>query len=132
MRSLMLALVVLCLFTVPAHSSWLLFRAQSDIGKTAQQLGLHRVTLWCSAYLDYLTGRKIGDRARAWAEKRPRVAPCTPGSVAVMTRGRHGGHVGIVKSCDHKGNPTVISGNHNRRVGEALYPRARVTAWVAP
>ena len=30
------------------------------------------------------------------------------------------------------GNPIIISGNHNKRVGEAVYARSRVIAYVMP
>jgi hypothetical protein len=31
-----------------------------------------------------------------------------------------------------KGDPIVISGNHGGRVGEGVYPRSRVLAYVTP
>jgi len=48
-----------------------------------------------------------------------------------MTRGKDGGHVGVVTGFDANGNPIVISGNHNNRVDEAVYPRSRVIAYVS-
>jgi hypothetical protein len=50
----------------------------------------------------------------------------------VLTRGRRGGHVGVVTGIDSHGNPIIISGNYGHRVGEATYPRARVIAYVMP
>jgi hypothetical protein len=49
-----------------------------------------------------------------------------------MSRGRRGGHVGVVSGVTSNGDPIIISGNHNKRVGEATYPRARVIAFVMP
>ena len=47
------------------------------------------------------------------------------GAIAVMSRGRRGGHVGVESGIDAQGNPIIISGNHGRRVGESTYPRGR-------
>ena len=44
-----------------------------------------------------------------------------------MSRGRRGGHVGVVSGIDASGNPIIISGNHGRRVAEAVYSRAAST-----
>ncbi len=49
-----------------------------------------------------------------------------------MHRGKNGGHVGVVSGFDSNGNPIIISGNHNKRVGVAVYPRERVYAYVVP
>jgi hypothetical protein len=45
---------------------------------------------------------------------------------------RGGGHVGVVSGIDANGDPIVISGNHNRKVAEAVYPRHRVYAYRLP
>ena len=46
---------------------------------------------------------------------------------------RHGGgHVGVVSGIDDKGNPIIISGNHNNTVAESAYPRSRIIAYVMP
>lgn len=90
--------------------------------------------LWCGCGLALkLFGRHIRElwAARAWLRFR-RVAGPVPGSVAVLSRGRRGGHVGIVRGVDANGNPIIYSGNHNRRWGEAIYPRSRVIAYVQP
>jgi hypothetical protein len=49
-----------------------------------------------------------------------------------MTRGKGGGHVGVVSGVDASGNPIIISGNHNDRVAESTYPRGRIIAYVMP
>jgi hypothetical protein len=46
--------------------------------------------------------------------------------------GGPGGHVGVVSGIDASGNPIIISGNHNKRVAEAVYPRSRIYAYVVP
>jgi hypothetical protein len=40
-------------------------------------------------------------------------------------------HVGVVSGFDDSGNPIIVSGNHGRRVGEGVYPRSRVLAFVS-
>lgn len=125
---LVIALTAILLTADAANADpWLVMKARADIGKTAAQLGLRRTTLWCAAALAHWTGRDMGDKAMNWAA-RPRVSPAI-GVVAVMRRGK-GGHVGIVSGFDPKGNPIIISGNHNRVVGEGVYPRGRIYAWV--
>jgi hypothetical protein len=41
-------------------------------------------------------------------------------------------HVGVVSGVDANGNPIIVSGNHNRTVGESVYPRSRIAAYVLP
>lgn len=53
------------------------------------------------------------------------------GSLVVLTR-KGGGHVGVVSGVTPDGNPIVISGNHNNRVAESVYPSSRVIAYVIP
>lgn len=106
--------------------------ARSQIGNGAIY---GRANLWCSRFMNWVAERagKQGtgsDLAKSWASK-PRVGPQV-GAVAVMHRGRRGGHVGVVSGFDSRGNPIIISGNHNRRVAETVYPRGRVYAYVMP
>lgn len=54
------------------------------------------------------------------------------GAIAVISRGRSAGHVGIVTGIDSSGNPVVLSGNHNNTVAEASYSAGRVIAYVWP
>jgi uncharacterized protein (TIGR02594 family) len=70
--------------------------------------------------------------ARAFAKiGTPAPKGCT-GCVAVFSRGR-GGHVGIVEGWDPGGNPIILSGNFNGRVGTAPHPASRLLAlrWVS-
>ncbi|MBZ0138480.1 MAG: CHAP domain-containing protein [Pseudorhodoplanes sp.] len=109
----------------------LIARASADLGKTAYEVGV-RPTLWCAAWLNKLLGGGTGsDLARSYVTYGRPAAPGCIGCIAVMTRGRNGGHVGIVTGYDARGNPILISGNHNRRVGAGAYPRTRVIAWRA-
>lgn len=90
--------------------------------------------LWCGRFLamiapDAAAQVKNPNRARSWASL-PRTSPSI-GAIVVMTRGKGGGHVGVVTGFDANGNPIVISGNHNNRVDEGVYPRSRVIAYVS-
>ena len=91
-------------------------------------------SLWCGRFMamiapDAAAQVKNPNRARSWASL-PRTSPSI-GAIAVMTRGKTGGHVGVVTGFDANGNPIVISGNHNNRVDEGVYPRSRVIAYVS-
>lgn len=107
----------------------LVSKARRYLGQTANQIGLHRATLWCAAFLNKITNGGTGsDLALSFAGYgRPASYGCV-GCIAVLKRKR-GGHVGVVASYDKRGNPIIISGNHNRRVGEGVYPVSRVIAW---
>lgn len=72
------------------------------------------------------------DMARSFASVGQRIAGPQVGALAVMSRGRGGGHVGVVSAIDPAGNPIIISGNHGHRVAESVYPRGRVYAYVLP
>lgn len=90
--------------------------------------------LWCGRFMAMIAPAAAArvrnpNMARDWATL-PRVAPQI-GAIAVISRGR-GGHVGVVTAIDANGNPTVISGNHNRKVGEGVYPASRIIAYVSP
>lgn len=103
-------------------------KARAYIGQTASQIGVRR-TLWCSAFLRAITHASgVDDRAKSWLA-RPHTGPHI-GAIAVLSRGR-GGHVGVVSGFDANGNPIIISGNHGHRVGEGVYPKGRVLAYVS-
>jgi hypothetical protein len=72
------------------------------------------------------------DAAKSFAGYGQRISEPRVGAIAVLSRGNRGGHVGVVSGIDAQGNPIIIFGNHNKRVGEATYPRARVIAFVMP
>lgn len=96
-----------------------------------------RSALWCAHFMNMVLERS-GHRgsgsgfARSFASYGTRISGPQVGAIAVMSRGRRGGHVGVVSGIDGNGNPIIISGNHGRRVGESVYPRGRVYAYVMP
>lgn len=85
---------------------------------------------WCGCWLAMQKfGRNVRHLwlARNWAkEGRPAAQGCI-NCVAVLSRGKRGGHVGEVVGWDGP-NPVIRSGNHNRRVGTATYPARRLIA----
>lgn len=96
-----------------------------------------RATLWCARFMNMVlerTGfRGTGsDMARSFASYGRRISGPRVGAIAVMSRGKGGGHVGVVSGVDPQGNPIIVSGNHGRRVAEAVYPANRIYAYVMP
>lgn len=96
-----------------------------------------RTRLWCATFMNFVLA-KVGyagtnsDAAKSFAYYGRRISEPQVGAIAVLTRGKNGGHVGVVSGIDSHGNPIIISGNHNKRVGEAVYARSRVIAYVMP
>lgn len=96
-----------------------------------------RSSLWCATFMNLVlerSGRKGtgSNMASSFANYGTRVSGPQVGAIAVMSRGRRGGHVGIVSGIDSNGNPIIISGNHGRRVAESTYSRGRIYAYVLP
>jgi uncharacterized protein (TIGR02594 family) len=96
-----------------------------------------RKKLWCATFMNMVLARTGyagtgSDAARSFASYGKRISEPRVGAIAVLTRGKNGGHVGIVTGVDANGNPIIISGNHGKRVGEATYSRNRVIAYVMP
>lgn len=90
--------------------------------------------VWCGKFMEMIAPSaasriKNPALARNWIAAGPQV-PCTTGTVAVLSRGRRGGHVGVVSGTDANGNLWIVSGNHNRVVGEGVYSRGRVIGCV--
>ena len=114
-------------------SSGLVAQARRYIGTNPTGMG----ALWCARFMNMVLERS-GHRgtgsnmAKSFASYGRRISGPQVGAIAVMSRGKRGGHVGIVSGIDASGNPIIISGNHNRRVGEAKYSRNRVYAYVMP
>lgn len=107
-----------------ANTSSLVERARPHMGQTASQLGLRR-SLWCAAFMNMITNGGTGsDQAISYAHYGAPVSGPVVGAIAVM---RH--HVGVVSGVDPHGNPIIISGNHNHKVGEGVYPRSRVISY---
>jgi uncharacterized protein (TIGR02594 family) len=97
-----------------------------------------RKRLWCATFMNFVLA-KLGyegtnsDAAKSFAEYGRRISEPRVGAIAVLTRGKRGGHVGVVSGIDPHGNPIIISGNHTPRgVGEGVYARSRVIAYVVP
>ena len=96
-----------------------------------------RSRLWCATFMNMVLAKSgysgtNSDAARSFASYGRRISEPKVGAIAVLTRGKRGGHVGVVSGIDSHGNPIIISGNHNKRVGEAVYARSRVIAYVMP
>jgi uncharacterized protein (TIGR02594 family) len=114
--------------------------SSSVVAEARRYLGTNptrRRSLWCGAFMNLVlerTGHKRGpsDLAKSFASYGQRVSGPRVGALAVMSRGRNGGHVGVVSGVDAKGNVIVVSGNHNNTVAESVYPRRRIFAYVMP
>lgn len=104
----------------------LVTNASKYVGASASQLGLP-ARLWCADFMNMLVGG-TDRRAISYAQRgRPAYHGCV--NCVAVTKRRGGHHVGIVKGYDSNGNPIIISGNHNRRVGVGVYTRNRVVAY---
>ena len=96
-----------------------------------------RGSLWCARFMNMVlehSGYKGtgSDMANSFASYGQRISGPQVGAIAVMGRGRGGGHVGIITGVDGKGNPIMISGNNGNRVREAPISRGRIYAYVMP
>ena len=96
-----------------------------------------RGSLWCARFMNMVlekTGHRGtgSDMANSFAHYGTRVSGPQVGAIAVMSRGRRGGHVGIITGIDARGNPIMISGNNGNRVREAPISRGRIYAYVMP
>jgi uncharacterized protein (TIGR02594 family) len=118
---------------VPASSSDVVNEARRWIG--TNPTGWSHV--WCARFMNFVLKRTGhpgtgSDMASSFADYGRRVWWPQVGAIAVMKRGRNGGHVGVVSGINRDGNLIIISGNHNKRVGVGVYPRERVYAYVVP
>jgi hypothetical protein len=109
----------------PAFTTDLIAKARVYSGLSASQIGLHRRSLWCAAFLRFLgVSGPVDDRAISFSHLR-HVSPQV-GAIAVYPH-----HVGIVTGFSG-GYPIIISGNsYGRRVYEGRYPRTPI-AYVTP
>ncbi|WP_029585751.1 TIGR02594 family protein [Bradyrhizobium sp. URHD0069] len=121
--------------TAPASfgSSNVVAEARRYIGRNPTGRG----SLWCARFMNMVLQqsgyRGTGsDMARSFASYGQRVSGPQIGAIAVMGRGRGGGHVGIITGIDAKGNPIMISGNNGNRVRETPVSRGRIYAYVMP
>ena len=118
-----------------------LFASSDPVSEARRWIGSNptdRNTLWCARFMNFVLERSGftgtgSDAASSFASYGRRVSGPQVGAIAVMTRGKNGGHVGIVSGIDEHGNPIVISGNnYGRKVGESVYSRSRIYAYVMP
>jgi len=95
-----------------------------------------RTSLWCGAFMSLALQeagfRPGGNLASSYASYGPHISGPQVGALAVMSRGKRGGHVGVVSGITPEGNVVIVSGNHNNTVAEAVYPRNRIYAYVLP
>ena len=93
--------------------------------------------VWCARFMNFVL-KRLGydgtgsDAAASFAHYGRRIWWPQEGAIAVMTRGKNGGHVGVVAGVADDGKIIVISGNHNKKVGVGHYPRERIYAYVLP
>ena len=118
----------------PSRGMAMLEEAKRWIG-SSNPTGFHGP--WCGAF-QAMVARNVGVepprgylQARQWVNAGRRISTPEVGSIAILKR-RKGGHVGVVAGVDENGNPIIVSGNHNRRVGIGVYPSSRVVAYVEP
>jgi uncharacterized protein (TIGR02594 family) len=116
------------------------FSSSNVVAEARRYLGGNptgRGSLWCARFMNMVLQhsgyRGTGsDMAKSFAGYGQRVSGPQVGAIAVMGRGRGGGHVGVVSGIDAKGNPIVVSGNNGNRVREAPISRGRIYAYVMP
>ncbi len=114
------------------------FTSNSLVSEARKYLGTNptsRNTLWCGAFMDLVlkrTGHRAAAiwprpmRATARASRARRSAPLPSCVVAAAAMSASS------PVSTRNGNPIIVSGNHNRTVAEAVYPRSRITAYVMP
>ena len=126
--------------STPAFTEPLFSTSPSLVSEARKYLGTNptaRKKLWCATFMNMVLAKAgyagtNSDAAKSFAYYGRRVSEPRVGAIAVLSRGKRGGHVGVVSGIDKSGNPIIISGNHNKRVGEATYSRKRVIAYVMP
>jgi len=113
-----------------------LLEALKHMGAGAKTLGLP-ASLWCADFMNLVLRKSgldaTGSRAAlSYLKYGRKIDEPRVGAIAVFSRGSHSGHIGIVRGTDGNGNPIIVSGNHNHKVAEAVYPKSRVLAYVVP
>ena len=119
--------------TITSSGSGLVADARRYLGGNPTGRG----SLWCARFMNMVLQhngyRGTGsDMANSFAHYGTRISGPQVGAIAVMGRGRGGGHVGIITGIDASGNPIMISGNNGNRVREAPISRGRIYAYVMP
>ena len=113
-----------------------LLEALRHMGAGAKSLGLP-ASLWCADFMNLVLRKSglnaTGSRAAlSYLKYGRKIDEPRVGAIAVFSRGSNSGHIGIVRGTDGNGNPIIVSGNHNHKVAEAVYPKSRVLAYVVP
>jgi uncharacterized protein (TIGR02594 family) len=95
-------------------------------------------SLWCANFLGMIE-KKAGrpgsgsNFARSYATYGKKVSKPQPGDIAVMARGKRGGHVGYFVGWAPNGKAIVISGNsRGGKVSKGQYAASRIFAWRRP
>jgi uncharacterized protein (TIGR02594 family) len=107
------------------------------IGASSRQVGVPYPELWCADFINFIlrrTGHPTTNSraAKSFLDYGKRIDQPRVGAIVVLSRGKNGGHVGIVRGTDGAGNIIVISGNHGNKVWESQYPKSRVLGYVIP
>jgi uncharacterized protein (TIGR02594 family) len=107
------------------------------IGATSRQVGVPYPELWCADFINFIlrrTGHSTTNSraAKSFLDYGKRIDQPRVGAIVVLSRGKNGGHVGIVRGTDGADNIIVISGNHGNKVWESKYPKSRVLGYVIP
>ena len=112
----------------PAGNAWIA-TARRYIGTNPTSMA----RLWCGNFMRLIsrqvTGRDFGDGnlARNWARVGTPANGPAVGVIAIYSRGKRGGHVGIITGFDGRGRPILISGNSvGRLVAEHPYQRRAI------
>jgi len=116
------------------------FTSSNVVAEARKYLGGNptgRGSLWCARFanmvLQHSGYRGTGsDMASSFAKYGQRVSGPQVGAIAVMSRGRRGGHVGIITGTDAAGDPIMIAGKNGNRVREAPVSRGPIYAYVMP
>ena len=94
--------------------------------------------LWCANFLGMME-KKVGragsgsNMARSYASYGSKVAKPQRGDIAVLARGKRGGHVGYFVGWAPNGKAILISGNsRGGKVSKGQYSTSRVIAWRRP
>ncbi len=94
--------------------------------------------LWCANFIGMIE-KKVGrsgsgsNFARSYASYGSKVSKPQPGDIAVMARGKRGGHVGYFVGWAPNGKAIIISGNsRGGKVSKGQYAASRIFAWRRP
>lgn len=94
--------------------------------------------LWCANFVGMIE-KKVGrsgsgsNFARSYASYGQKVGKPQPGDIAVMARGKRGGHVGYFVGWAPNGKAIIISGNsRGGKVSKGQYAASRIFAWRRP